>query len=903
MRGNLPPPPDHLFAMYSGLPYSRATHPASHTDSRTRRRFAWGLLAAISTTALADVATPLGRRDAPMYHEFRQPEYPFAEATVDLRGLAPAANTNHVVPRALLLNLSPDVTVCFDTELLRVAAIWTGNSVSADSMAALSYADPLKKIRRGKGDLLPQPAGAIVAATGLYPGWQWEGFTHFDDPRRHGFDPQEFGRGPLSAQHSRWRGVEVNHHRARLHYLAANRAIIEDFDLIEANGEAVVQRTVTITPGWRPVSFIVAEKDGERPAVTVKGAELEWKEGRYLLAHIPGSQTAQTVRVSYTLPTETSIDLRNHATTRDDTAVATTSFVPGTPRDGLVVDELDLPYPNPWQRRIRPTDIDFWPNGDAAVVTFDGDVYRLSGLGRNDDGVTWRRIATGLNEPQSVRVRDGEVFVFSRLGIIHLMDTDSDGTTDFYACFSNGMLQSPQPRDYPASMVVQADGSLVITKGGIQETPDAPQAGRALWVSPDGRHLRVFADGLRNAYLSRDPASGLLTASDQQGNWVPATPLHLIREGGYYGFEPATDRVREPEPVPLWLPHRVAQSAIDPIWINDERLGFLNRSVLMVDYYRPGLIRILPDLEGPHPRAVGVPVDATFETPLLKGEVNPVDGHVYIVGMQIWGSRAPRIEGLSRLRVLPSPRPRLSAARVYQEGIWLRFDAPLDAAFVTQTANYAAESWDYQRTSQYGSGQFKSDGTPGTDTWTIKAVLVSTDQQSVFLVSPDVQPAMQLQIKRQRDDQTVDPIYFTVSVVEPFAAAEAGFGDVDFPQIFAAASDPHSASSSGETAPVIASVDLGREIVTAYGCVGCHSTDGATEGKSGPTWRGIHGSERLLDTGRTITADEVYLRTAILDPTAHVVAGYDPNEAGMPPYRGVINDADLQSIILFLKSL
>lgn len=849
-----------------------------------------------------EVEAPLGRRDAPMYDDFRQPDFPFTEATVDLREIAPLGNTDHVVPRALLLNLSPDVTVCFDTELLRVAAIWTGNSVSAESMAALSYANPLQKIRRGESDQLPKPAGSIIAANGLYPGWQWDGHTHFDDPRPVGPDARELGRGPLAGEHSRWRGVEVRNHRARLHYLAAHRSVIEDFDLREANGTIVVQRAVTVSPRMQPVSFVVAERVGERsPLITIEGAESEWVEDRYLIAHIAPSEWPLTVRVKYALPANESLDLRNLAKTRDDHVTVTTAFASGEPRDGFAVDELDFPYPNPWQRRIRPTDIDFWPNGDAAVVTFDGDVYRLRGLDGADGTVTWQRIATGLNEPQSVRIRDGEVYVFSRLGIIHLLDSDSDGVTDYYACFNNDILQSPQPRDYPLSMVVQDDGSFVITKGGIQETARTPQAGRALWISHDGRQLEKFADGLRNAYLGRDPATGLIAASDQQGNWVPATPFLLIRSGGYYGYEPGTTHVRDIEPVPLWLPHRVAQSAIDPIWLHDPRLGPMDRSVLLVDYYRPGLIRILPSLEGASPHTVGIPVSAPFETPLLKGEVNPADGQVYLVGMQIWGSLAPRIEGLSRLRMVPDPRPHLSGAGVYREGVWLRYDRPVDDTLAVEPSAYGVRAWNYRRTSDYGSGQYRQDGSPGVDEWTVNAVLWSADRQSVFLAIQDLQPTMQLEVTAPRQDGADQPMYFTVDSLTAFHAVEAGFGDVDFKQLFARSAQIHSDTTSVAVAEP--TIELGRTTATNLGCMGCHSIDGATAGKSGPTWWRLAGSKRQLDTGASIIADDAYLRRAILDPTSEVIKGYDPQEAGMPPYQGVISEVELQSIILYLKSL
>ena len=49
--------------------------------------------------------------------------------------------------------------------------------------------------------------------------------------------------------------------------------------------------------------------------------------------------------------------------------------------------------------------------------------------------------------------------------------------------------------------------------------------------------------------------------------------------------------------------------------------------------------------------------------------------------------------------------------------------------------------------------------------------------------------------------------------------------------------------------------------------------------------------------------DEDYLRTSILDPLAVVTEGYDDQEAGMPSYRGILSDEDVESLVLFIRSL
>ncbi len=95
----------------------------------------------------------------------------------------------------------------------------------------------------------------------------------------------------------------------------------------------------------------------------------------------------------------------------------------------------------------------------------------------------------------------------------------------------------------------------------------------------------------------------------------------------------------------------------------------------------------------------------------------------------------------------------------------------------------------------------------------------------------------------------------------------------------------------------------GKKVSELMGCVACHSVDGSILGKSGPTWRGLFGSERPLANAGKAFADPDYLRESILNPTAKVVSGFDKSDIGMPSYEGVITDAQVESVILYIKSL
>ena len=98
-------------------------------------------------------------------------------------------------------------------------------------------------------------------------------------------------------------------------------------------------------------------------------------------------------------------------------------------------------------------------------------------------------------------------------------------------------------------------------------------------------------------------------------------------------------------------------------------------------------------------------------------------------------------------------------------------------------------------------------------------------------------------------------------------------------------------------------LEKGKALYGQLGCIGCHSVDGSREGRTGPSWLGLFGSKRKLLTGETVTADEVYLRESILNPTAKVAEGAVNGEAGMPIYEGVLNEEQIQSIILYARSL
>jgi len=89
----------------------------------------------------------------------------------------------------------------------------------------------------------------------------------------------------------------------------------------------------------------------------------------------------------------------------------------------------------------------------------------------------------------------------------------------------------------------------------------------------------------------------------------------------------------------------------------------------------------------------------------------------------------------------------------------------------------------------------------------------------------------------------------------------------------------------------------GERIFAELGCSTCHRSD--TQGR-GPSLQGIFGHPVLLQDGRTVTADENYIRESILDPGSKIVSGFKPV---MPTFQGLVSEEQLNALVAYVKSL
>jgi cytochrome c oxidase subunit 2 len=90
----------------------------------------------------------------------------------------------------------------------------------------------------------------------------------------------------------------------------------------------------------------------------------------------------------------------------------------------------------------------------------------------------------------------------------------------------------------------------------------------------------------------------------------------------------------------------------------------------------------------------------------------------------------------------------------------------------------------------------------------------------------------------------------------------------------------------------------GEELVEQSGCLACHSLDGSA--KIGPTLKGLFGRTVTLADGKTVVANEDYLRESLLNPGAKIVKDFPPV---MPTFKGVLKDEEITAVIAYIKTV
>ncbi len=781
---------------------------------------AWGLVALLIAPATAQEPKKAEKKDVPASE--RMDYGRFLSATIK----APAPRDNNAM-KGIAIRVGPDGgkggAVCFDSDLLRVSAGWTGGFLKLLGTAF-----------DGSHGTWPEAQGEQVFGTRQGPGWA-DKDGHFKDPR-----PEPFG--PIPAPWAKYKGLYRSGEDVVVSYTVGDVPVLE---LPGINGEdagmPAITRTFNVGPTARPMTLVVFDLEGadgggvgeanqadpkatEGPAgghvalltkgdkLTVAGligapAGATWKvvdaKSRVLLT-LPGSSAPAAFQLrigrgpradlakfaGHLIPPKESLDLARFTRggpSRWVQKVETRGKL-GSGDGAYVVDTLTAPDENPYHSWIRFGGMDFFADGkSAALSTWSGDVWVVTGIDGSLEKLTWKRFATGLYQPLGLKIVADKVYTLGRDGITRLVDLDGDGEADFYEAFNHDMAVTTGFHEFAFDLQTDPEGNFYFSKagpvkgGGKGFDTIAANSGTVMKVYKDGKTLVNYATGFRAPNGIGVGPEGQVTSGDNEGTWMPKCRLNWIKPGGFYGVVDTAHRDDKPtmydEPI-CWLPKDVDNSGGGQAWVTSKKWGPFAGRLLHTSYGTCSLYLALVDQQGDHIQGGVVRFPVNFLSGIMRPRFNPVDGQLYIAGLRGWQSSAAQDTCFQRVRYTGKPARMVTGLKVTRSGLELSFTDPIDPEDATDPDSYEIARWNYLWCGEYGSDDYSA-RTPdfqgkvrelnrlrldpgkngkaieeltkslkkGRDEVTVESARLSADGKTVTLAIKDLKPVMQMRIR------------------------------------------------------------------------------------------------------------------------------------------------------------
>ncbi|MBX3731556.1 MAG: hypothetical protein KF791_03065 [Verrucomicrobiae bacterium] len=745
------------------------------------RRFPVALL--LAALALPSIAQE--RKPVPKYFE---ESFPFQMACIS--AAQPEGNT---AMKGIAIRVGNDATLLFDTDLCRMAAGWTGGFITSRGVAF-----------DGAHGHHPEMEGNQVFGVGNGPGVAGPDGS-FADRRSEPF-------GPMDAAVAKWRGLSVHGDHVLLKYtVAGGTRVAEQPGSVKIGDQVVLTRTLGIEPavadGKIPEAFSIAladvadtgssasgdeitVADGDRTvrvgaAGLPAGARLTLREGRIFL-QMPKGAPGGTVRIAlWSGPAAESAAVAGAAAQAPDladfskggprrwtesVAVQGRLNTSATPDGAYVTDAITAPDTNPWNRRVRFGGFDFFPDGrSAAFCTHDGDIWIVRGIDDALENLEWTRFASGLYEPLGLVIVDDVIYTSGRDGITRFRDLNGDGEADEYEAFNHDVMSTEGFHEFVFDLHRDRDGNFYFVKANPVNSGGrgfgdrnasrgngsvCSHAGCLFKVSSDGSRFEVVARGFRAPNGIGVRPDGQVTTSDNEGTWVPTTPLNWVDGQTFHGV---INDLTPPEvaeqfaPPILWLSHNdYDNSGGGQIWVTSDRWGPYQGELLHQSYGKSSLFLVMrQELPNGRQQAAATRFPLRFTSSVMRGRWGPADGQLYIAGLSEWQSNAARQTGFDRVRYTGKPVYSVSGVRVVPGGVELTFTQPLDKASAEDLENWSGKRWNYVRSEGYGSPEVSvaDPSKKGRDTINISGARLGADGRTVTLTIEDLRPVMQQSLK------------------------------------------------------------------------------------------------------------------------------------------------------------
>jgi len=733
-----------------------------------------------------------------------------------------------VTARGIAIKLSDDWKdgVVFDADLMRMSAGWIDGGLQLTGLIADGSHGPSPKL-----------ATPPTFQTSHLPGWAGPDGS-FKDPRENRIDPLA-PAGPLPREWAKYKGLYRHGDKVVLSYTVGTSNVLEMPSIETVDGKKAIVRTIRFDKSEKVQTLLIADSDPIYPfpdakkpepapgfnpnkvAVNAAGtlASLPGcnvmfahapaeaglsKNGGQLLLTLPRSDKPMTFKVIIADAGQgETVAIRNASPapidlttlTRGGPAIWTEPVVTqgklGEAKgdEAYVVDQLTIPHQNPYHAWMRPGGMDFFEDStSAALSTWSGDVWTVSGIDETLQKLTWKRVATGLHQPLGLKIVDGVIYTVGHDQITKLNDLNGDGEADFYENFNNDWELTTAFHAFCFDLQTDKAGNFYfafgspVRSGGGGFHKLTNHHGTILKVSPDGQKLVVYATGFRAPNgIGLNVETGQVTAGDNEGTWVPKCPLHFVKPGGFNGVidtahKPMNSTSGKPDPEehprPLcWFPKSVDNSGGGQVWVTSDQWGPFKGDLLHTSYGTSSLFKVLYETIDGQVQGGVVRMPVKFSSSAMRPRFNTKDGQLYVAGLKGWQSNAGSDGGFDRVRYTGGPVRMPTKLRVTDKGIAITFTCKLDAETAADAGSYGIEAYNYKWTGGYGSDEFKpsAPGQKGKDDWEVTAARLSADGLTVELQIDGIRPVMQYAIDynlKSADGKSLrDTIYGTIHKV------------------------------------------------------------------------------------------------------------------------------------------
>lgn len=434
-------------------------------------------------------------------------------------------------------------------------------------------------------------------------------------------------------------------------------------------------------------------------------------------------------------------------------------------------------------------------DGRLAVAVRKGEVWIVdNALSDDREKITFSLFASGLHEPLGV-LKDGDDLLVTQRGeTTRLQDRDGDGVADAYLTEASGWNVSGNYHAYAYGPERDGDGNLWVSLNlGMGSLADNSVGWRG-WggLIEDGRFVPK-AFGMRSPSGLGANLAGDMFFSDQQGTWIPATPVYHLRPGVFYGNQESLESQKlkgapfqiskvppanvpypealasTPEFVPpaVWLPYnKVGRSATDLQVIDaGGKFGPFDGQFLVGEFTNAAISRVFLEKVGGEYQGACFPFLDGFASAVFRLEF-ALDGSLF-VGMtnRGWSSLGSRSYGLTRVRYDESPIFAIKEMKAKSDGFELVFTEPVDTESVMADGAFEMSSYTYEYSSRYGGEEIL------TEQHEISDVALSDDGLSLSLKVENLRPLYVHELRtndlKSRDGRALDHpnAYYTLNKI------------------------------------------------------------------------------------------------------------------------------------------